>query len=126
MEFIIVDDGSTDSTSDILGDYISKDKRIKILTQKNQGPAIARNNGVAEASGKYIAFMDSDDACAVNRLELQLNFLENNTQYSACCLNNLGNMRDYFPGIRGIQSQNHIGHTGSIFQQPKWKRFRPP
>lgn len=61
LEFIIVDDGSTDNTPEIYKNYAKHDKRFKIIRQDNSGPANARNNGLAYASGEYIHFHDSDD-----------------------------------------------------------------
>ncbi|WP_264548607.1 glycosyltransferase family 2 protein [Flavobacterium sp. N2820] len=61
-EMIIVDDGSFDETEHIVRSIIEKDKRIQFykLTQ-NSGPAVARNNGIEKASGKYMTFIDADD-----------------------------------------------------------------
>ena len=61
IEVLLVDDGSTDNSINILNEYAKKDFRIKILTQKNQYAGIARNNGMKISKGKFIAFMDSDD-----------------------------------------------------------------
>lgn len=61
IEIIFIDDGSTDNSSKILFDYASKYDFIKIISQKNQGPGIARNKGIKKAKGEYIAFLDSDD-----------------------------------------------------------------
>lgn len=60
-ELILVNDGSTDGTVDIMRIYSEKDTRIKVINQKNQGLSVARNNGVKEATGDYILFLDSDD-----------------------------------------------------------------
>ncbi len=60
-EFIIVDDGSTDRTGQILEEYAKKDERIKVLHQENQGVSAARNYAMEQAAGKYIAFVDADD-----------------------------------------------------------------
>ena len=59
FELIIVNDGSTDSTSDIINSF--KDNRIKIINQNNKGPGQARNNGLEIASGEYVMFLDADD-----------------------------------------------------------------
>ena len=60
-EIIAVDDGSTDGSGDICDKYSSLDNRIKTIHQKNSGPGIARNTGMAKAKGEYIVFVDADD-----------------------------------------------------------------
>jgi len=59
FEIVVVDDGSSDNTVDVLGQI--DDPRLKVCTQENAGPAAARNTGMDNASGDYIAFLDSDD-----------------------------------------------------------------
>ena len=61
IEIICVDDGSTDKSLEILLEKESQDSRIIVLQQKNKGAGAARNYGISEARGDYIAFMDSDD-----------------------------------------------------------------
>lgn len=61
LEVILVDDGSPDSSGQICEEYAEKDGRIKVIHQKNAGAAAARNCGLKAATGKYIAFVDSDD-----------------------------------------------------------------
>ena len=61
IEIICVDDGSTDSSLEILKEYAAKDRRITLITQQNNGAASARNNAIRIAKGKYLAFCDSDD-----------------------------------------------------------------
>ena len=68
-ELIIVDDGSTDKTKDVIDKFIEKDNRVKYLYQKNQERSAARNNGIKEAKGDWICFLDSDDIYHVNHLE---------------------------------------------------------
>ena len=78
-EMIIVDDVSPDDSNDIIEEYIKKDSRIKLIKlEKNSGPAIARNKAIKEAQGRYIAFLDSDDLWMPQKLEKQINFMQNN------------------------------------------------
>jgi glycosyltransferase involved in cell wall biosynthesis len=60
-EMIIVDDGSRDTTVHIVSQYVSRDSRIKLFQQQNQGPGAARNLAITHVTGQYTAFLDSDD-----------------------------------------------------------------
>jgi glycosyltransferase involved in cell wall biosynthesis len=83
FEFIIVDDGSTDSTRQIVSSY--DDKRIVPLSlPRNQGVCNARNQGTGIAKGEYIAFCDADDLYGPNRLQTQLDFLTANPSVDVC------------------------------------------
>lgn len=76
-EMIIVDDKSPDNSNNIIKEFYQKDNRIKLIQlEKNSGPAIARNIGIKEAKGRYIAFLDSDDLWLPHKLETQVNFMK--------------------------------------------------
>lgn len=79
FEFIIVDDGSTDNSFNILQEYAQKDKRIKVIkNSRNLGAAQAATIGIKKAKGDFIARMDADDVAFPNRLEKQIKFLKEN------------------------------------------------
>jgi glycosyltransferase involved in cell wall biosynthesis len=83
FELIIIDDGSTDSSVDIIKSY--KDKRIKLfINKKNKGIVYSANMGIDMAMGEYIARMDSDDISLPNRLKKQNNLLKNNPDIDIC------------------------------------------
>lgn len=74
-EIIVIDDGSTDNSVEVIRAFGS---RVTLIQQENQGPGAARNAGLAIATGEYIQFMDSDDLASANKLELQVAALEKN------------------------------------------------
>ncbi|MEK3991732.1 glycosyltransferase family 2 protein [Robertmurraya sp. FSL R5-0851] len=69
-EFIFVDDGSDDNSSNIIQEYNKVDDRIKFITQKNKGVSSARNKGLVSAVGEYIGFVDADDYIEENMIYL--------------------------------------------------------
>ncbi|MFQ9316546.1 conserved hypothetical protein [uncultured Dysgonomonas sp.] len=73
IEVIVVDDGSTDSSLEIIKTLADTDSRIKVFSQENQGQSVARNLGLSIAKGQYIYFMDSDDMISQNTLEICYN-----------------------------------------------------
>ena len=80
-ELIIVDDGSSDKTREIIEQLLQdKNVRYTYIYQDNSGPSAARNKGIEKATGKYIAFLDADDVWHPQKLELVLNLLENNKE----------------------------------------------
>lgn len=81
FEFIIINDGSTDNSLKIIKEYVDKDKRIKIIDQKNTGIIGALNNGLKISSGEYIVRIDADDISLPERLEKQINCLEKEEAY---------------------------------------------
>lgn len=78
-EMIIVDDCSKDNSKEIILELSTKDKRIKpIFLKKNVGAAEARNTAIRQSTGKYVAFLDSDDLWNPKKLEKQLSFMNEN------------------------------------------------
>ena len=75
LELLCVNDGSPDGCLEILQDYARKDSRVKVINQKNQGVSAARNNGLREASGDYIAYIDSDDWIHEQYFELMMKYM---------------------------------------------------
>lgn len=69
IEIILIDDGSTDNCPEICDEYAQKDHRIKVIHNQNGGQISARKAGVAEATGEYIAFVDSDDWIDIDAFE---------------------------------------------------------
>ena len=83
MEFILINDGSTDDSKEIIKKY--NDKRIIYLEQKNLGIGAARNKGIDLASGEYIGFLDSDDYVENNMYSLMYNYAKENNLDIAIC-----------------------------------------
>ena len=83
-ELLITDDCSSDDSIKIINKFIEKDSRIKLYKNKNNiGAGLSRNNSINNSTGKYLAFLDSDDTWETNKLKIQVQFMnDNNFQFS--------------------------------------------
>jgi glycosyltransferase involved in cell wall biosynthesis len=110
-EIIVVDDGSTDDTSERLLKYSDK---IKIVNLEHTGkPSIARNAGLAVASGRLLAFLDSDDLWAPTKLERQVRFLQANPFFIMCYCD--ANFLSEDGRLLYTQSQRERLRSGRVF-----------
>lgn len=79
FEIIVIDDGSTDTSVDVVKGF--NDERIRVVSQSNSGVSAARNRGIKEAHGQYVAFIDADDEWYAHYLEEQINLIN---EYADC------------------------------------------
>jgi len=87
LEIIVVDNGSTDKSLDLIKSKILEDNRIKLieLGQNSGGPALPRNIGIRESSGSHLAFIDSDDVWHNKKISIQMNIIKHyETQFVSC------------------------------------------
>lgn len=119
FEFIIINDGSTDNSLDIIRSFESADSRIKVISKLNEGLAKSLNTAISISKGEYIARMDADDISYKNRLEKQYEFMQKNKSIDLCgcsmdIIDELGNVTS-----EKIQaSNNHEILKKRFFQSP--------
>lgn len=85
IELLLIDDGSTDSSSDICREYSWNDSRVRYIRQKNGGIVAARNRGLEEATGEYICFCDQDDITAKNMYSCMLKKIKEDSSELCMC-----------------------------------------
>lgn len=128
-EMIIVNDGSTDHSAEIVQSYVDRDNRIKLYTQSNAGSAAARNNGIRRAVGRYIAMLDSDDLWDTGYLQSQVDFMQSKDASVACAayrfINEEGKeiLTPYVPHpiipVKQMRITNRVGCLTGIYDTTK-------
>jgi len=99
FELIVIDDGSTDGTKDLIKSY--KDIRLKFISQKNHGVSHARNRGIENSNGRFTAFLDSDDSWIPEKLKIIKEYI------------------DQFPGINIFHTEEIWYRRGKLLNQKK-------
>ena len=120
-ECIIVDNGSPDNTVEVANFFASRDRRFKILSQENQGLAMARNNGIAASRGYFILPLDSDDMIESTYLEKAVDYFKKRPDYD----NTVG----YNPNMKGLAlwwpmpSGSCSSPSGCFWKAILWKEY---
>ncbi len=109
-ELIVVDDGSTDSTSQLLRSYRQS---IRVIQTHRKGVSAARNAGIRVAKGDFIAFLDSDDLYLKKKLSIQISFLEAQPSTKICYTDEIW-IRN---GVRVNPKKRHAKYSGWIFEK---------
>jgi glycosyltransferase involved in cell wall biosynthesis len=85
IQIIIINDGSTDNSKEIILDYVAKDKRVTFIDSENEGVSAARNKGIEKSSGRYIGFVDADDYIAPGMYQRLFEIAEENKSAIVIC-----------------------------------------
>ena len=112
IEIIVIDDGSKDKSVDVVQKYAKQDKRIKLIQQQNSGPAKARNQGLENATGKYLMFCDSDDWYEPNMCQIMYDTIEKQKVDVVCCHN-------FFDWEENLDSQEKEERLVEKYYNPK-------
>lgn len=119
LEIICIDDGSTDSSANIIKKLASQDKRIKYFFQKNSGVSVARNSALKKASGEYISFIDGDDYIHPQMIELLVDCaITNNADIVCSDFSTTHSTVSEFEEIKNIHYRNCV-NTKELFFQNK-------
>lgn len=123
IEVIIINDGSTDQSEDIIKEYSLKDSRIKAFNQKNQGVSVARNLGIKYSKGEYLIFVDSDDYIHTEMFEELVNASKKNRVAVAKCdvfyikTSGIKKLKYEDSNIKVLESLDVLKHLYTIFDE---------
>ena len=81
LEILVIDDGSTDNSAQLIKDIANKNPTVQYIYQENKGLSGARNTGINLAKGAFIMFLDADDLIYSDKVKIQVNFLQENSKY---------------------------------------------
>ena len=107
-EIILVNDGSTDNSQAICEEFGRKWQEICLITQKNAGPASARNTGIDNATGKYIAFIDADDYAETTMIEAMVHVAEANRAEMVIC--------GYYQELSGNVCEHKFAYDPGLYE----------
>lgn len=121
IEIVIINDGSTDKSQLIIDEYILKYHNIKSIIQKNKGLSEARNNGIRNSSGDFIAFVDSDDWIDENMMNDMYNLaIKHSAEIVVCSLQNVdiyGNIIKKLPQSHQLPEKIDLSEDFTIFEE---------
>lgn len=129
FEFIIVNDGSMDSTQKICEEYAKKDSRIRLFNNENGGVSRARNFAISKATGEYIRFIDADDKMEKDSLEILVDAIEKNDEIDIVIGKYFSNDQEIYTGeLEGIYSvkdsmPNFLKYMRTFFYGVTWNKL---
>jgi glycosyltransferase involved in cell wall biosynthesis len=109
IEIIVVDDGSTDNTGQLIDNVSQQDSRVRVIHKKNAGVSAARNSGIEISTGDYLVFVDGDDYIAQDYIEYMLSLIENTDSefcLSKCCYTKSGEKQTENEYIEKLQPED--------------------
>ncbi len=125
LEILIIDDGSTDGTNELIRDYAERDSRIRLITQSNKGVSVARNTGLKSALGEYVLFVDADDYLEPNMIKKLYQVYRNNpkTDLVICGYDEIIKDKIHLPELKCDEELSRIQFLRNIFMLYSVKGF---